>query len=118
MRFTVLGIVLATLIVPGIATPSAQAPCSVKLSAALKQNRLLRQRVKTLTIQRDDARMKLTAAQSGTAGLVSTLRPDQVWALFQDPISHIFTTPRWSTSYFSSGSDYASWTFTRCDFCQ
>jgi hypothetical protein len=112
-----LSIVLAVLIVPAVATPSAQAPCSVKLSVALKQNRLLRQRVKTLTIQRDDARAKLATAQSGTAGLVSTLRPDQVWALFQDPIAHIFTTPHWSTSYFSSGPDYASWSFTRCDFC-
>jgi hypothetical protein len=113
-----LSIVLATLIVPAVATPSAQAPCSVKLSAALKQNRLLRQRVKTLTIQRDDARAKLAVAQRGVADAVATMRPDQIWALFQDPIAHIFTTPRWSTSYFSSGSDYASWTFTRCDFCQ
>jgi hypothetical protein len=116
MRF-VLCIVLIALIVPGIATPSAQAPCSVKLTILQRQNAALRKKLKAVTIQRDDAHAKLATAQSGTAGLVSTLRPDQVWTLFQDPISHIFTTPRWSTSYFSSGLDYASWTFTRCDFC-
>jgi hypothetical protein len=32
-------------------------------------------------------------------------------------IASVFSTPRWQNSYFSSGADYASWTFIRCEFC-
>jgi hypothetical protein len=61
--------------------------------------------------------VQLQTAQSGVAGTLATMTPAQIWPLFTDPIAGLFVTAVWSKSYYSSGSDYASWTFTWCGFC-
>ncbi len=73
--------------------------------------------VDTMTSERDQARSQLATAQSGVAGALSTMTPAAIWPLFRSPIASVYSTPRYSNSYFSSGSDYASWTFTFCGFC-
>lgn len=81
-----------------------------------RQNATLQKQVKTLRGQRDLARAELSQAQSSVAGAIGTMAPAQVWPLMQE-IAHIFSTPQYSNSYFSSADNYESWTFTRCGFC-
>jgi hypothetical protein len=73
--------------------------------------------VSTLTGERDTARSQLAQAQSGVAGALSTMAPAQIWPLFGNPIAYAYSTAQWSKSYYSNGSDYESWSFTRCGFC-
>jgi phage shock protein A len=117
MKFCALTIAaLALLAGPAAAAPQSSSSCRSKLSTLQRENRSLRQKISKVTTQRDTARRQLAIAQSGVGGTIETMRGDQVWALF-DSVARVFSTPRWSNSYFSSGADYASWTFTRCDFC-
>ena len=108
---------LALLTAPAAAAPRSATSCRSQLTKLQRQNRALRQKIHKLTVQRDTARQQLATAQSGVAGALSTMTPEQIWPLLADPIARLYNTPRWSNSYFSSGPDYATWSFTRCDFC-
>lgn len=110
MRFVPLIIIVALL---GAAPASASCGqvCHLK-----QQNAALQKQVKKLRGQRDVALAELSQAQSGVAAAIGTMAPPQVWPLMQE-IANVFQTPQFSNSYYSNGSDYESWTFTRCGFC-
>jgi hypothetical protein len=117
------GVAIGTAAVATPALGSHHATCS-KLCQVERQNAALRRQVtklraqvRTLKSERDTVRSLLAQAQSGVAGGLSTMGPDQIWPLFGNPIAAAFNTAQWSKSYYSSGSDYESWTFTRCGFC-
>ncbi len=76
----------------------------------------LTDQVNTLTVERDVARSQLAQAQTGVAGALLTMAPEQIWPLFGSPIAGKFVTARWSYNYYTSG-DYRSWSFTYCGFC-
>ena len=106
------------------AAPARSGTACLKVCQLQRQNATLRRQVtslrdqvKTLTSQRNTARLQLAHAQQGVVGALSTMLPDQIWPLFASPIANAFSTARWSKSYYSNGSDYESWSFTRCGFC-
>ena len=76
----------------------------------------LNRKVTTLTAERDTARSERDAARAGVGTALATMPPEVIWSYFQT-IANQFTTARYSKSYFSSGEDYKSWTFTYCGFC-
>jgi hypothetical protein len=125
MRLAVVSAALVLLALPASATGAADATCKAKLRTLQRQNLALRQQLQTVIaqrntarMQRDEARAQLTAAQNGVAGVIAGMTPDQVWGLLGFPIGRVLAAPpRYSTSYFSSGGNYESWTFTNCGFC-
>ncbi len=108
---------LALLSAPAAAAPTSSSSCRSQLTKLQRQSRALKQKVRKLTAQRDQLAAKLAVAQQGVSSTLSTMTPAQIWPLFTNPIARLFVTPQWSNSYFSSGPDYESWTFTRCGFC-
>lgn len=125
MRLAVLLAALVLLVLPTAATGGPEASCQTKLRALQRQNLVLRQRLSAVIAQRnkareerDTARAQLAAAQSGVAGAISTMAPERAWTLLSNPLSRVLAAPpRFSVTYFSSGGDYESWTFTNCGFC-
>jgi hypothetical protein len=126
-------VLLATVVAAGgLSVPAdAAAPCSpAALKAAKKSNKILRGRLlklrrdyatlsaqlATTLAERDEAQRQLAQAQSGVNGALSTMPAADIWPLFTT-ISQRYTTPRYSSSYYSSGTDYRSWSFTYCGFC-
>lgn len=111
-------IVLATmlLLVLLVASPAGAASCKTKLCRVEVQNRALRAQVRTLKQKLEIANQKLAKAQESVQGAISTMPPAMIWGLFP-VIASVYSTPAWSNSYFSSGPDYESWSFTRCGFC-
>lgn len=107
---------LALLTTPAAAAPTSPSSCKSQLTKLQRQNRALQQKIRKLTVQRDDARGKLAVAQQGVSSALTAMSGEQIWPLFTQ-IAGVYVTPRWSNSYFSIAADYASWTFTRCDFC-
>jgi hypothetical protein len=115
-------LVLASLL--PAAAPARSGTACLKVCQLQRQNAALRRQVtslraqvKTLTAERNTARLQLAHAQQGVAGALSTMTPNQIWPLFGNPIAYAFSTAQWSKSYYSNGSDYESWSFTRCGFC-
>jgi hypothetical protein len=76
----------------------------------------LNRKVTTLTTERDTARAERDAARAGVGTALATMPPEIIWSYF-GTIANQFNTPKYSKSYFSSGDNYASWTFTWCGFC-
>ena len=98
------------------ALKSKNATLTRQRNALTDQVNTLNGQISTLTGERDAARSQLAQAQTGVAGALSTMGPDQIWPLFGTPIAGKFVTARWSYNYYTSG-DYRSWSFTYCGFC-
>lgn len=91
---------------------------------------ILSGQIQTLTEERDKARsdlsttqsalsttqQQLATAQQGAVQAISTMPAASIWPYFST-IASRFTGPKYTVSYFSSGSDYQSWSFTYCGFC-
>jgi hypothetical protein len=76
-----------------------------KLALRQQLSTVITQRNKAVA-QRDTARAQLAEAQSGVAGTLNTMRPEQVWQLMAYPLANVLNTPpHFSTSHFVT-TDY------------
>jgi septal ring factor EnvC (AmiA/AmiB activator) len=94
---------------------------AARLQAANLQNQLT-----SVTNERDGLRIQVTSlnqalaqAQQGVMGAMMSMGPLAVFnnVLPQLRAYYLANAPKFDSSYFSSGSDYASYTFTWCGFC-
>lgn len=116
---------LAAIMVPVV--PAAAAPQACGPSAAMKrQNAALRRQVTKLTgrVDKLSADLALTnerlrIAQTGVTGTILTMNPLDVFNQIFPSLRALFNRnePRFEASVYTSGSDYASYTFTFCGFC-
>ena len=120
----VLSAALWLLALPAPAPGALGATCQAKVHKLQRQNLALRRKLATVIDQRDTAReerdtarTELSTAQSGVAGAILTMTPEQAWQLLGGSLNYVLSAPpRWSTSHYVSG-DYETWTFTSCGFC-